>query len=153
VTDSKITLSAPNIILNNSTNLNPSLVTITGNLQITNGSGYIHGNNLVLRGRTDLGVDTPLTLSGTTISYNATTNNFNGTVRTNTIDTNTGGTISVLQNLTLATGRQLRTDLVFSDGIRSYTTDLILTGLLPDNKTQTNIILASPQISLNNHPF
>ena len=39
---------------------------------------------------------------------------------------------------------------MFSDGLRSYTTDLILAGLLPDNKTQTNILLASPQISLNN---
>lgn len=166
ITDSKITLSAPNIILNNSTNLAPSLVTITGNLQITNSSGYIHGNNLIVRGRNSSAVPTPITIEGTTTSINSSTlnitsstannflgavnTNFTGTVRTNTIDANSGGTISVLQNLTLATGRQLRTDLVFSDGLRSYTTDLILAGLLPDNKTQTNIILASPQISLNN---
>ena len=166
ITDSKITLSAPNIIFNNSTNLAPSLVTITGNLQITNSSGYIHGNNLIVRGRDSSAVPTPITIEGTTTSINSSTlnitsstvnnflgavpTNFSGTVRTNTIDANSGGTISVLQNLTLATGRQLRTDLVFADGIRSYTTDLILTGLLPDNKTQTNIILASPQISLNN---
>jgi hypothetical protein len=166
ITDSKITLSAPNIIFNNSTNLAPSLVTITGNLQITNSSGYIHGNNLIVRGRDASAVPTPITIEGTTTSINSSTlnitsstvnnflgavnTNFSGTVRTNTIDANSGGTISVLQNLTLATGRQLRTDLVFTDGIRSYTTDLILTGLLPDNKTQTNIILASPQITLNN---
>jgi len=166
ITDSKITLSAPNIIFNNSTNLAPSLVTITGNLQITNSSGYIHGNNLIVRGRDSSAVPTPITIEGTTTSINSSTlnitsstvnnflgavnTNFSGTVRTNTIDANSGGTISVLQNLTLATGRQLRTDLVFTDGIRSYTTDLILTGLLPDNKTQTNIILASPQITLNN---
>jgi len=164
ITDSKITLSAPNIILNNSTNLTPSLVSITGNLQITNGSGYIHGNNLIVRGRTAGNTPTDLTLEGITTSINSTTlnitsfanvivgnTNFTNTVRTNTIDANSGGTISVLQNLTLATGRQLRTDLVFADGLRSYTnTDLYVAGLLPDNKTQTNIILASPQISLNN---
>ena len=164
ITDSKITLSAPNIILNNSTNLAPSLVTITGDIQITNGSGYIHGNNLIVRGRTAGNVPTNLTLEGLTTAINSTTlnitsnanvivgnTNFTNTVRTNTIDANSGGTISVLQNLTLATGRQLRTDLLFTDAVRSYTnTDLIITGLLPDNKTQTNIILASPQISLNN---
>ena len=164
ITDSKITLSAPNIILNNSTNLAPSLVTITGDIQITNGSGYIHGNNLIVRGRTAGNVPTNLTLEGITTAINSTTlnitsnanvivgnTNFTSTVRTNTIDANSGSNISILQNLTLATGRQLRTDLVFADGLRSYTnTDLILTGLLPDNKTQTNIILASPQISLNN---
>ena len=164
ITDSKITLSAPNIILNNSTNLAPSLVSITGNLQITNGSGYIHGDNLIVRGRTAGNVSTNLTLEGTTTAINSTTlnitsnanvivgnTNFTNTVRTNTIDANSGGTISVLQNLTLATGRQLRTDLVFADGLRSYTNaDLYVAGLLPDNKTQTNIILASPQISLNN---
>jgi len=166
ITDSKITLSAPNIIFNNSTNLAPSLVTITGDIQITNSSGYIHGNNLIVRGRNSSAVPTPITIEGTTTSINSSTlnitsstsnnflgavnTNFSGTVRTNTIDANSGSNISILQNLTLATGRQLRTDLVFADGIRSYTTDLILTGLLPDNKTQTNIILASPQISLNN---
>jgi hypothetical protein len=166
ITDSKITLSAPNIILNNSTNLAPSLVTITGDIQITNGNGYIHGNNLFVRGRNASAVPTPITIEGTTTSINSSTlnitsstsnnflgainTNFSGTVRTNTIDANSGGNISILQNLTLATGRQLRTDLVFADGIRSYTTDLILAGLLPDNKTQTNILLASPQISLNN---
>ena len=166
ITDSKITLSAPNIILNNSTNLAPSLITITGNLQITNSSGYIHGNNLIVRGRNASAVPTPITIEGTTTTINSSTlnitsstsnnflgavnTNFSGTVKTNTIDANSGSNISILQNLTLATGRQLRTDLVFADGLRSYTTDLILTGLLPDNKTQTNIILASPQISLNN---
>lgn len=164
ITDSKITLSAPNIIFNNSTNLAPSLVTITGDIQITNGSGYIHGNNLIVRGRTAGNVPTNLTLEGITTSINSTTlnitsnanvivgnTNFTSTVRTNTIDANSGGNISILQNLTLATGRQLRTDLVFADGLRSYTnTDLYVAGLLPDNKTQTNIILASPQISLNN---
>lgn len=163
-TDSKITMSAPTININNSTNLAPSNINITGNLQITNSSGYIHGNNLIVRGRNASAVPTPITIEGTTTSINSSTlnitsstanniagtTNFTGTVRTNTIDANSGGTISVLQNLTLATGRQLRTDLVFSDGLRSYTTDLILAGLLPDNKTQTNIILASPQISLNN---
>ena len=164
ITDSKITLSAPNIILNNSTNLAPSLVSITGDIQITNGSGYIHGNNLIVRGRDAGNTPTNLTLEGITTSINSTTlnitsnanvivgnTNFSGTVRTNTIDANSGSNISILQNLTLATGRQLRTDLLFTDAVRSYTnTDLILTGLLPDNKTQTNIILASPQISLNN---
>lgn len=163
-TDSKITMSAPTININNSTNLAPSNINITGNLQITNSSGYIHGNNLIVRGRNASAVPTPITIEGTTTSINSSTlnitsstanniagtTNFTGTVRTNTIDANSGGTISVLQNLTLATGRQLRTDLVFSDGLRSYTTDLILAGLLPDNKTQTNIVLASPQISLNN---
>jgi hypothetical protein len=166
ITDSKITLSAPTININNSTNLAPSNINITGNLQITNSSGYIHGNNLIVRGRNASAVPTPITIEGTTTSINSSTlnitsstsnnflgavnTNFSGTVRTNTIDANSGGTISVLQNLTLATGRQLRTDLLFSDGLRSYTTDLILTGLLPDNKTQTNILLASPQITLNN---
>ena len=164
ITDSKITLSAPTININNSTNLAPSNINITGNLQITNSSGYIHGNNLIVRGRNASAVPTPITIEGTTTSINSSTlnitsstanniagtTNFTGTVRTNTIDANSGGTISVLQNLTLATGRQLRTDLLFSDGLRSYTTDLILAGLLPDNKTQTNILLASPQISLNN---
>lgn len=164
ITDSKITLSAPTININNSTNLAPSNISITGNLQITNSSGYIHGNNLIVRGRNASAVPTPLTIEGTTTSINSSTlnitsstanniagtTNFTGTVRTNTIDANSGGTISVLQNLTLATGRQLRTDLVFADSIRAYTEDLYITGLLPDNKTQTNIVLASPQISLNN---
>jgi hypothetical protein len=164
ITDTKITLSTPTLNINNSTNLAPTDINITGNLQITNSSGYIHGNNLIVRGRNALAVPTPITIEGTTTSINSSTLNitsstqnningltaFSGTVRTNTIDANSGGNISVLQNLTLATGRQLRTDLVFSDGLRSYTTDLILAGLLPDNKTQTNIILASPQISLNN---
>ena len=166
ITDTKITLSTPTLNINNSTNLAPTQINMTGNLQITNSSGYIHGNNLVVRGRDASAVPTPITIEGTTTSINSSTlnitssttnnflgavnTNFSGTIRTNTIDANTGGTISVLQNLTLATGRQLRTDLVFSDGLRSYTTDLILAGLLPDNKTQTNIILASPQISLNN---
>jgi hypothetical protein len=72
-------------------------------------------------------------------------------LKTNTIDATTGDTVSVLQNLTLSTGRQLRTDLVFSSGLRSYSNaDLVIAGLMPDNKAQTNIILASPQISLNN---
>jgi hypothetical protein len=164
ITDSKITLSAPNIILNNSTNLAPSLVSITGNLQITNGNGYIHGNNLIVRGRTAGNVPTDLTIEGITTAINSTTlnitsnanvivgnTNFTNTVRTNTIDANSGGTISVLQNLILAVGRQVRATLLFSDGLRSNTaTDLYVAGLLPDNKTQTNIILASPQISLNN---
>lgn len=164
ITDTKITLSAPNIILNNSTNLTPSLVSITGNLQITNGSGYIHGNNLIVRGRTSGNVPTDLTLEGITTAINSTTlnitsnsntivgnTNFTSTVRTNTIDANSGGSISVLQNLIMAVGRQVRATLLFSDGLRSNTnTDLIVTGLLPDNTTQTNIILASPQISLNN---
>ena len=164
ITDSKITLSAPNIILNNSTNLAPSLVTITGDIQITNGSGYIHGNDLIVRGRTAGNTPTNLTLEGITTSINSTTlnitsnsntivgnTNFTATVRTNTIDANSGSNISVLQNLTLATGRQLKSDLVFTDAIRSNTdTTLYIAGLLPDNKTQTNIILASPLISFNN---
>jgi len=164
ITDSKITLSAPNIILNNSTNLTPSLVSITGNLQITNGSGYIHGNNLIVRGRTAGNTPTNLTLEGITTSINSTTlnitsnanvivgnTNFTATVRTNTIDANSGGNISVLQNLTLATGRQVRTPLLFTDALRSNTaTDLYIAGLLPDNKTQTNIIISAPQISLDN---
>jgi hypothetical protein len=164
ITDSKITLSAPNIILNNSTNLEPSLVSITGNLQITNGSGYIHGNNLIVRGRTAGNVPTDLTLDGLTTRINSTTlnitsnanvivgnTNFTNTVRTNFIDANSGGNISILQNLTLAVGKFLQTPQIFTDAIRSNTnTDLIITGLLPDNKTQTNIILASPLISLNN---
>jgi hypothetical protein len=167
ITDSKITLSAPNIILNNSTNLAPSLVTITGNLQITNSSGYIHGNNLIVRGRNASAVPTPITIEGTTTSINSSTlnitsstsnnflgavnTNFSGTVRTNTIDANSGGNISILQNLSLAVGKFLQTPQIFTDAVRSLTnTDLIIAGFLPDNKTQTNIILASPQISLNN---
>ena len=164
ITDSKITLSAPNIILNNSTNLAPSLVSITGDIQITNGSGYIHGNNLIVRGRTAGNVPTNLTLEGLTTSINSTTlnitsnanvivgnTNFTNTVRTNFIDANSGGNISILQNLSLAVGKFLQTPQIFTDAVRSNTnTDLIIAGLLPDNKTQTNIILASPQISLNN---
>ena len=164
ITDSKITLSAPNIILNNSTNLEPSLVSITGNLQITNGSGYIHGNNLIVRGRTAGNVPTDLTLDGLTTRINSTTlnitsnanviagnTNFTSTLRTNFIDANSGSNISILQNLSLAVGKFLQTPLLFTDAVRSNTnTSLIITGLLPDNKTQTNIILASPQISLNN---
>jgi hypothetical protein len=167
ITDSKITLSAPNIIFNNSTNLAPSLVTITGNLQITNSSGYIHGNNLIVRGRNSSAVPTPITIEGTTTSINSSTlnitsstsnnflgavnTNFSGTVRTNTIDANSGGNISILQNLTLAVGKFLQTPQIFTDAVRSLTnTDLIIAGFLPDNKTQTNIIVASPQISLNN---
>jgi len=164
ITDSKITLSAPNIILNNSTNLAPSLVSITGNLQITNGSGYIHGSNLIVRGRTAGNVPTNLTLEGITTAINSTTlnitsnanvivgnTNFTNTVRTNTIDANSGGNISILQNLTLAVGKFLQTPQIFTDAVRSLTnTDLIIAGFLPDNKTQTNIILASPQITLNN---
>ena len=167
ITDSKITLSAPNIILNNSTNLAPSLVSITGNIQITNGSGYIHGNNLIVRGRNSSAVPTPITIEGTTTSINSSTlnitsstsnnflgavnTNFSGTVKTNFIDANSGGNISILQNLTLAVGKFLQTPQIFTDAVRSNTnTDLIIAGFLPDNKTQTNIILASPQISLNN---
>jgi hypothetical protein len=167
ITDTKITLSTPTLNINNSTNLAPTQINITGNLQITNSSGYIHGNNLIVRGRNASAVPTPITIEGTTTSINSSTlnitssttnnflgavnTNFSGTVRTNTIDANSGGTISILQNLTLATGRQLRSDLVFSDGLRSYTdTTLYIAGLLPDNKTQTNIILSSPLISFNN---
>jgi len=164
ITDSKITLSAPNIILNNSTNLAPSLVSITGNLQITNGSGYIHGNNLIVRGRTAGNTPTNLTLEGITTSINSTTlnitsnsntivgnTNFTATVRTNTIDANSGSNISVLQNLTLAVNKQLKSSFIFTDALRSNTaTDLYIAGLLPDNITQTNIILSAPQISLNN---
>ena len=164
ITDSKITLSAPTININNSTNLAPSNINITGNLQITNSSGYIHGNNLIVRGRNASAVPTPITIEGTTTSINSSTlnitsstanniagtTNFTGTVRTNTIDANSGGTISILQNLTLAVGKQLKSDLVFTNGLRSNTTDLILAGLLPDNKTQTNILISSPIITLNN---
>jgi len=75
ITDSKITLSAPNIVLNNSTNIAPSLISITGNLQITNGNGYIRGNNLIVSGKTNLGVQTPLILEGTSVDITATTVN------------------------------------------------------------------------------
>lgn len=167
ITDSKITLSAPNIIFNNSTNIAPSLVTITGNLQITNGNGYIHGNNLIVRGRNASAVPTPITIEGTTTSINSSTlnitsstsnnflgavnTNFSGTVRTNFIDANSGSNISMLQNVSLGVGKFLQTSQIFTDAVRSLSnSDLLITGLLPDNKTQTNIILASPQISLNN---
>jgi len=83
ITDSKITLSAPNIIFNNSTNLSPSLVTITGNLQITNSSGYIHGNNLIVRGRNSSAVPTPLTIEGTTTSINSSTLNITSSIANN----------------------------------------------------------------------
>jgi hypothetical protein len=59
-TDSKITLSSPSIIINNSTNPTPSAIQINGNIQLTNTAGHIQGDSLILRGRTSGGSSTPL---------------------------------------------------------------------------------------------
>jgi hypothetical protein len=67
-TDSKITLSSPSIIINNSTNPTPSAIEINGNIQITNTAGHIQGDSLILRGRTSGGVSTPLYIESS-ISY------------------------------------------------------------------------------------
>ena len=118
----------------------------------------IETNTIKQRTGTALGLTSPtinitgstaINLTGpTTTTGNAT---FQSTVRTNTIDTYSGGNISCLQNLTLAVGKQLKSDLVFTNGLRSNSGgDLFIAGLLPDNKTQTNIVLSSPTITLNN---
>lgn len=96
ITDSKITLSAPNIVLNNSINVAPSLISITGNLQITNGNGYIQGNNLIVSGKTSLGVQTPLTIEGTKVDISAT--NVNMSNRLNVL-TNRSNSIGVRTTL------------------------------------------------------
>jgi hypothetical protein len=67
-TDSKITLSSPSIIINNSTNPTPSAIEINGNIQITNTAGHIQGDSLILRGRTSGGASTPLYIESS-ISY------------------------------------------------------------------------------------
>ena len=83
ITDSKITLSSPTININNSTNLAPSNINITGNLQITNSNGYIHGNNLIVRGRNSSAVPTPITIEGTTTSINSSTLNITSSIANN----------------------------------------------------------------------
>ena len=118
----------------------------------------IETNTIKQRTGTALGLTSPtinitgstaINLTGpTTTTGNAT---FQSTVRTNTIDTYSSGNISCLQNLTLAVGKQIKSDLVFTNGLRSNSGgDLFIAGLLPDNKTQTNIVLSSPIITLNN---
>lgn len=118
----------------------------------------IETNTIKQRTGTALGLTSPtinitgstaINLTGpTTTTGNAT---FQATVRTNTIDAYSGGNISCLQNLTLAVGKQLKADLVFTNGLRSNSGgDLYIAGLLPDNKTQTNIIISAPIITLNN---
>ena len=164
ITDTKISLQTPILNINNSTNLTPTDIQIFGNIQITQGSGHIHGNNLIIRGRTASNVPTSLTLEGSTTAINSTTlninsnanvisgnTNFTQTLRTNFIDAHSGSNIAILQNLTLAETKKIQTPFIFSDALRSYTnTELFIAGLLPDNKTQTNIIISSPQISFNN---
>ena len=117
----------------------------------------IETNTIKQRTGTALALTSPtISISGSTaINLTGPTNfinnaTFQQSVKTNTIDTYTGGNISCLQNLTLAVGKQLKSTLMFSDGLRSNTTDLYIAGLLPDNKTQSNIIITSPQISFDN---
>jgi len=163
-TDTQISLQTPTLNINNSTNLSPTNISITGNIQITQGSGYIHGNNLIVRGRTSANVNTNLTLEGVTTAINSTTlnitstsnviagnTNFTGTLRTNFIDTHTGGNIAILQNLTMSDGKRINTNSIYTNSIRPYiNSELAITGLQSDNKTLSNITLSAPVITINN---
>ena len=75
---------------------------------------------------------------------------FSQGIKTNTLNSVDGGSMSILQSLTMAVNKQLKSPLMFTDGLRSYTTDLLIAGLLPDNKTQKNILITAPIITLNN---
>ena len=120
-------------------------------------SGVIKTNTINAYSGTTIGLTSPtinitgstaINLTGPTITTGNAT--FQSNVRTNTIDTYSGGNISCLQNLTLADGKQLKSSIMFSNSLRANTADLIIAGLLPDNKTQSNILISSPIITLNN---
>jgi len=132
-TDTKISLQTPILNINNSTNLSPTNITITGNIQITQGSGYIHGNNLIVRGRTSANVPTNLTLEGVTTSINSTTlnitstanviagnTNFTGIVKTNNIQPYTGTSINITATDTNISNRlNVLTNRSSSIGVRT----------------------------------
>ena len=138
-------------------NLNGGNFTITNLSSLTSSAINVSSINLAsgtiiqtapLAINTQLKVNNINTLTNPTIVMPSV--DFSGVIKTNTINAYSGSNISCLQNLTLADGKQLKSPLMFSDGLRSNTTDLIIAGLLPDNKTQSNILISSPIITLNN---
>ena len=138
-------------------NLNGGNFTITNLSSLTSSAINVSSINLAsgtiiqtapLAINTQLKVNNINTLTNPTIVMPSV--DFSGVIKTNTINAYSGSNISCLQNLTLADGKQLKSPLMFSDGLRSNTTDLIIAGLLPDNKTQSNIHISSPIITLNN---
>ena len=133
-TDSRITLSSPSIVINNSTNPTPSAIEIKGNIQITNNSGHIQGDTLFLRGRTSGGVPTPfyiessitnitsftLNVTTTTNNFDSTTNNFYGTVKTNTIQPYTGSSVNITAtDLNVSNHLNVLTNRSASIGVRT----------------------------------
>ena len=151
------TLSAGGVNNPMTSNLNGGNFTITNLSSLTSSAINVSSINLAsgtiiqtapLAINTQLKVNNINTLTNPTIVMPSV--DFSGVIKTNTINAYSGSNISCLQNLTLADGKQLKSPLMFSDGLRSNTTDLIIAGLLPDNKTQSNILISSPIITLNN---
>jgi hypothetical protein len=103
----------------------------------------IETNTIKQRTGTALALTSPtINISGSTaINLTGPTNIignaiFQQTVRTNTLDTYTGGTVSSLQNLTLAATKRLNAPSVYTNNIRPYeNSELVITGLQSDNKT------------------
>ena len=118
----------------------------------------IETNTIKQRTGTALALTSPtINISGSTaINLTGPTNIignaiFQQTVRTNTLDTYTGGTVSCLQNLTLAATKRLNAPSVYTNNIRPYeNSELVITGLQSDNKTLSNITISAPVITINN---
>ena len=151
------TLSSGGVNNPMTSNLNGGNFTLTNLSSLTSSAINVSSINLAsgtiiqtapLAINTQLKVNNINTLTNPTIVMPSV--DFSGVIKTNTINAYSGSNISCLQNLTLADGKQLKSPLMFSDGLRSNTTDLIIAGLLPDNKTQSNILISSPIITLNN---
>jgi hypothetical protein len=141
--DSKIIIRTPILTINNSTNLAPTAISITGNINFTN-------PNAILSNSSGLIIDiSQIKNNGSQIIVSDVTS-FSLGIKTNTLNSVDGGSMSILQSLTMAVNKQLKSHLIFTDGLRSYTADLLIAGLLPDNKTQKNIIITAPIITLNN---
>ena len=141
--DSKITISTPILNINNSTNLTPTAIGITGNINFTNANAILsNSGGLIIDASQIKNNGSPIIISDVA--------SFSQGIKTNTLNSVDGGSMSILQSLTMAVNKQLKSPLIFTDGLRSYTTDLIIAGLLPDNKTQKDILITAPIITLNN---